>query len=432
MIGGLIDLKEKLQQLTQHRFFRAILTLFSGSLIGQLVSVASSLFTSRLFTDYEIGIYTLMTTAVTLFSSVACFKYEPSIVVAEDDDEAYDLLSLCLTLCGGTTLVFAVGYCIYLWCKPEIWASAGIFSLLTIAVFFLTGVNDIMYNYNTRFQNYGLISKAYAWSSTVKYSMQIALGYFGFSTDGMKVSSLTGTALGTYFHLHYLWGQKDKLHLRGKEARSRMKKVAVKYRRQPLFAAPSYFVQTASFQVLNFLIEMLYGFATFGIYSLAYRMLNVPITLIGNNVARVLFFKNAAEEYNTTGGYRKSLLTTTLALTAIAIPMVILLCLLSPWLFSLFFGEAWRMSGVYAIYQAPMYGVRLVVQPLTQALVICRKQNIELFIQGAFLICSAIAFIYCRMAAAPMEVFLILISISYSFFYLVLYGAIYLFGKKKA
>ena len=73
-------MKEKLQKLTQHKFFRAILTLFSGSLIGQLVSVASSLFTSRLFTDYEIGIYTLMTTAVTLFSSIACLKYEPSIV----------------------------------------------------------------------------------------------------------------------------------------------------------------------------------------------------------------------------------------------------------------------------------------------------------------------------------------------------------------
>ena len=373
-----------------------------------------------------------MTTAVTLFSSIAAFKYEPSIVVAENDDEAYDLLSLCFALCGGTTLVFAVGFGIYLWYKPEILASAGIFSLLTIVVFFMTGVNDIMYNYNTRFQNYTLVSKAYAWSSTVKYSMQVLLGYFGFGVDCMKVSSLTGTALGTYFHMHYLWGQKDKLHLRGRDARSRMKKVAVKYRRQPLFAGPAYFVQTASFQALNFLIEMLYGFATFGIYSLAYRMLNVPINLIGNNVARILFFKNAAEEYNTTGGYRKSLLMTTAALAAIAIPMVILLCLLSPWLFSIFFGEAWRMSGVYAIYQAPMYGIRLIVQPLTQALVICRKQNIELFIQGAFLVCSVAAFIYCRMAAAPMEVFLTLISISYSFFYLVLYGAIYFFGKKKA
>ena len=249
MIGGFIHLKEKLNLLLKHKFFRAILTLFSGSLVGQLVSVLSSLFTSRLFTDYEIGIYTLMTTAVTMFSSVACFKYEPSIVVAEDDDEAYDLLNLCFTLCGGTTLVFAVGYCIYLYFKPEIWASAGIFSLLTIGVFFLTGINDIMYNYNTRFQNYGLLSKAYAWSATVKYSMQIVLGYFGFSTDGMKVSSLTGTALGTYFHMHYLWGHKDRIRLRGREARARMKKAAIKYRRQPLFAAPAF--STRNLKSLN-------------------------------------------------------------------------------------------------------------------------------------------------------------------------------------
>ncbi|MBQ2690858.1 MAG: lipopolysaccharide biosynthesis protein [Clostridia bacterium] len=421
-------MKEKINILMKHRFVRAVATLFSGSLVAQLVSVLSSLFTSRLYTDYEMGIYSLLTTVVTLFSSVACLKYEPAIVTAETDDEAYDLLGLSITTCAATTAVISVGYLVYLWLKPEIWASAGIFSLLTIFVLFLTGVNDAMYCYNTRFQNYGLLSKAYATSSVLKYSLQILFGFFGLSTAGLNSANLTGTALGTYFHTRYLWYSKDKL----KEVSwSRMRSAAVKYRRQPLFTAPAFFVSTAYFQLLNFFIEILYGMATFGIYSLSYRMLNVPLTLIGVNVARTLFFGNATEEYNTTGGYRKALLVTTGVLSAIAIPMVVLLCLLSPWLFSVFFGADWRMSGVYAIYQAPLYGIRLVVQPLTQALVIAKKQSVELIIQGCFLVCSVLCFLYCQLTGAPMETFLTLISISYSFFYLVLYGIIFYYSKPR-
>ncbi|MGM9638058.1 MAG: lipopolysaccharide biosynthesis protein [Butyricicoccaceae bacterium] len=419
-------MKKKLHTLLQHRFVRSVATLFSGSLVGQLIVVGSSFFTSRLYTDAEMGIYTLMVTVVTLFGSVACLKYEPAIVTAENDDEAYDLVGLCFVLCVVVTAVVSVGYCVYLWFKPEIWASAGPFALLTIGVLFLTGINDVMYNYNTRFQNYDLISKAYVWSSALKYSMQIALGFFGCSTPGLNTSNLTGTALGSYFHTRYLWYRKDKLR---EVTWQRMRAAAVKYRRQPLFAAPAFFVSTACFQLLNFFIEMLYGLATFGLYGLSFRMLNVPITLIGNNVARILFFKNAAEEYNQTGGYRRALLVTTGVLTAIAIPMVVLLCLLSPWLFSTFFGEQWRMSGVYAIYLAPMYGIRLVVQPLTQALVIVRKQSVEFFIQCAFLGCSLLAFLYCKLAAAPIEAFLVLIGISYSIFYLLLYAAIFFFGR---
>ena len=198
-------MKEKINILMKHRFVRAVATLFSGSLVAQLVSVLSSLFTSRLYTDYEMGIYSLLTTVVTLFSSVACLKYEPAIVTAETDDEAYDLLGLSITTCAATTAVISVGYLVYLWLKPEIWASAGIFSLLTIFVLFLTGVNDAMYCYNTRFQNYGLLSKAYATSSVLKYSLQILFGFFGLSTAGLNSANLTGTALGTYFHTRYLW-----------------------------------------------------------------------------------------------------------------------------------------------------------------------------------------------------------------------------------
>jgi len=424
-IGG-HTLKDKIKKLMRHKAVRSVTTLFSGSFIAQLVVVGSSPFLSRIYTDEEMGIYTLMVTVVTLFGSIACLKYEPAIVVADSDDEAANILGLCFWICTGVTALTAVGYGVYLYLKPEIVASAGVFALLTIVILFLTGINDALFSYNTRFKNYDLISKAYVTSSVFKYSSQIGLGWLGMGTGGLNLANASGTALGTYFHTRYLWYSRDKLKAITREG---MKAAAIKYRRQPIFTAPAFFVSTAYFQLLNFFIEMLYGMGTFGLYSLSYRMLNVPLTLIGNNVARVLFFQNATVECAETGGYRKSLLVSTAVLTAIAIPMVILLCLLSPWLFSVFFGESWRMSGVYAIYLAPLYGIRLVVQSLTQALVIAKKQSIELIIHCAFLASSVAAFIYCRLTGAPMESFLIFISVSYSFFYLVLYGAIFYFSK---
>lgn len=424
-------MKEKLKKFMELKAVRSVTTLFSGSLLAQLIVVGSSPFLSRIYTDEEMGIYTLMVTVVTLFGSIACLKYEPAIVVADSDDEAYNILGLCFWICLTITAVTGVGYCVYLYLKPEIVRSAGLFALFTIPTLFLTGMNDALFAFNTRFKNYDLISKAYVTSSALKYSSQIGLGMLGMGTAGLNTANLSGTALGTYFHTRYLWYSRDKARC---ITRKGMKEAALKHRRQAFFTAPAFFVSTAYFQLLNFFIEMLYGFGTFGLYSLSYRMLNVPLTLIGNNVARVLFFQNATTEYNETGGYRKALLISTGVLVAIAVPMVVLLCLMSPWLFSVFFGADWRMSGVYAIYLAPLYGIRLVVQSLTQALVIAKKQSVELMIQCAFLACSVAAFVYCRVTGAPMESFLTFISISYSFFYLVLYGAIFYFskGKKKA
>jgi len=420
-------LKDKLKKLLSQRSMRSITTLFSGSLIAQLIVVGSSPILSRIYTDEQMGVYTLMVTVVTLFGSVACLKYEPAIVVADSDDEAYNLLGLCFFLCLGVTAVTGVGYGFYLHQKPEIIAGAGLVpALLTIVILFLTGMNDALFAFNTRFRNYDLISKAYVTSSALKYSMQIGLGLLGLGAGGLNIANSTGTALGTYFHTRYLWYRRDQMKL---ITREKMMAAARKHRRQPLFTAPAFFVSTAYFQLLNFFIEMLYGMGTFGLYSLSYRMLNVPLTLIGNNVARVLFFQNATDEYNRTGGYRRALLISTGVLAAIAIPMVALLCWLSPWLFSLFFGAAWRTSGVYAIYLAPLYGIRLVVQSLTQALVIVKKQSVELVVQCAFLLCSVASFFYCRATGAGMETFLTLISVSYSFFYLVLYGVIFWFSR---
>ena len=65
MSGGL-RLKEKIKALLKYKSVRSVTTLFSGSLIAQLIVVGSSPFTSRLYTDEQMGIYTLMVTVVTL------------------------------------------------------------------------------------------------------------------------------------------------------------------------------------------------------------------------------------------------------------------------------------------------------------------------------------------------------------------------------
>ena len=70
----------------------SIMVLFSGSLISQIVTVATAPIMTRVFTEEEIGEYTLLITAVALFGSVICAKYDYSIVNEHENKKIYPLI----------------------------------------------------------------------------------------------------------------------------------------------------------------------------------------------------------------------------------------------------------------------------------------------------------------------------------------------------
>ena len=331
-------------------YLKNILILTSGSVIAQAIAICASPIVTRLYTSAQLGAYTLALSIISMFGPVICGRYEMSIVTAEDDSEIYNLIGLSSIITVVFSIFVAIGYTIYINNNLEIMEQLGYSSYVIILILIITGLTNILTSYNNRNKQYSIISSVTVIRSVVQYVCQIVLGLIKASSANLVFSNLICSIFGIKRQGKYLW--KNRVNINTIRFRE-MKNCFFKYKKQLLFGAPASFMNLASYSILNFFITGLFGLGTFGYYSLSFRMLNLPLSIIGMNVSKV-FFQKSSEELQSEGNYIKSLKKFSAFLALISIIMVIFLMLTAPFLFEIFFGEGWNVAGRYVVILAPM------------------------------------------------------------------------------
>ena len=391
-------------------FLRAITTLASGSIVAQIITFATSPIMTRLYTTEEIGIYTLILTAVSMFGGVICGRYDMSIVYEEDEDNVIPIIKLSFIVCLLMSTAVSCGYGIYYWITGKDNNSYLSIIAFTFILLFATGIVNILISYNNRNREYSLMTSVFVIRTIAKNVTMVILGFLNAGTMGILFSEVIGQLFGMNGQARSL-----KPHLKDiyRVSTKRMTDVAKKHHSQPLYSVPAIFANNFSYSSINLFIESLFGLSFLGYYSMSFRILGMPLSLISTNVSKV-FFEEASREYNQTKQFKIAFRKTSLFLVAVAIPMVIGMIWLAPPLFGWFFGNGWEVSGKYVQILAPMFGVRFIVSALTPGMIICGKQKLELKIQLLFAVMSIAAFIITKLAHLTINKYLMVISISFS------------------
>lgn len=416
---------KKMKNILSSKYFKSIFQLTVGSFMAQIITVAVSPISTRLYTAEQLGIYTLIITLVSMFGPVICGKYDFAIVSAEDEKEVMELIVGSIFFSIIFLLIIAVGYKVYLFENPRIIEEVGGYAYLLIIILIVTGIINILTSYNNRHKEYKTIALVSVIRTAAQNIGLIVFGLFKLGSIGLLLSQLLGCFFG-------LKKQGQRLHenkLLLKEVRLQgIKSTLIKYKKQPLFSMPAYFMNSTSYSILNFFISGLFGMKIFGYYSMSYRILGFPLSLISMNVSKV-FFQRASEEKIKNGNYNKTLKQITLFLTCISIPMVAILMLFGPYMFELVFGKGWYISGVFVRILAPMYGIRFIVTALSPALTVSGEQRLDLLMQGLFIISSIVSYVAGKFLDLNINAFFTLITITYSVIYIFYYGTIYKLSK---
>lgn len=408
-------------------YFKSVFRLTMGSLIAQLITALVSPISTRLYTPEQLAIYTLIITVSAMFGPVLCGKYDMAIVAAKDEKEVTNLIVGGLVVSITSIMFITIGYRFYLQRKPEILDEVGRFAYLLVLILLINAMINLLNRYNNRHKEYKLISSVYVLRTGFKNAGLVLFGFLKLGSLGLLLSQVLGSLVG-------LKRQSKRLY----ENRSMFKKVKInevkntliKYKKLPIYSMPAHFLNSASYSMLNFFITGLFGLSTLGYYSISYRILGIPLTLVSLNVSKV-FFQRASDEKSNTGGYRRTLMQLTLFLACLSIPMVLVLIIFGPFLFELFFGQGWGQAGRYAQILAPMYGFRFIVSALTPALVISGEQRLELILQSLFIVTSVISYFVCRWMGYGINTFLMFIAVFYSIIYILLYIVILKLSKKR-
>lgn len=408
-------------------YFKSVFRLTVGSLIAQLITALVSPISTRLYKPEQLAVYTLILTVSSMFGPVLCGKYDMAIVSAKDEKEVTNLIVGGLAVSAVSITLVTMGYRFYLQKKPEILEEVGRFAYLLVAILIINALINLLNRYNNRHKEYKLISSVYVLRTGFQNIGLVLFGFLKLGSLGLLLSQILGSLVGLKRQSKRLIENRSVF----KDVKlSEVKDTLLKHKKLPIYSMPAHFLNSASYSMLNFYITELFGLGILGYYSITYRILGIPLTLVSLNVSKV-FFQRASEEKNKTGAYRRTLMQLTLFLACLSIPMVLVLVTLGPFLFELFFGEGWGVAGIYAQILAPMYGLRFIVSALTPALVISGEQRLELVLQSLFIITSIISYVVCSWTGYGINIFLLFISVFYSIIYIMLYMVIFKLSKKR-
>ncbi|MEE0457913.1 MAG: oligosaccharide flippase family protein [Anaerovibrio sp.] len=407
-------LKNRKNMILKNSFFKNILLLSSGSIIAQIINFVTVPFMTRFFSTEDIGMFTYITTISYLFTPIICLRYETAIILEQNNTNVCSLVKLCMIISTVLSIVICGGYYTYfiLSEKTELLE----YMLLLVFLLLVSGIINILTSYNTRNQEYKLLSKVSIVRSVTNMFLLLYLGYMGTAVHGLLTSHVVSQLMGLKEQSSSLIRDKKKIIY---SSWHNVFSMVTKYRGLPIYSVPAIFLNNISYLAINFFIAELYGMEQLGYYALSNRVLGVPLTMIGYNVGNV-FFEKASKQFEKTGSFSSTYIETFRLLVVLSIPIIGGIYFLAPWFCEFYLGSEWYVAGMYIRIMCIMFALKFIFSPLTAGIMVLKKNKIEMLCQLCFFIVSIIVYLVSMYVyVLSIEEFLFVISIGFAFVYLV-------------
>ena len=272
-------------------FGRSVVTLASGTAIGQLLLFLAVPVLTRLYTPADYGALAVYSSTLTVLVVLASLRYEAAILLPQDEDTAASLLALTFLLLAVTAaivslLVWLAGDAFvavvkvpalrpYRWLLPVGFIGAGMYQALSY--------------WAIRRGEFGRVARTKLSQGVGQVVSQVGLGAAGAGAPGLLIGDVIGrVAGGGGLALLALGGRSH-----ARVTRASVLSAASRYRRFPLLTTWSGLLNVGSLQLPSILFSASFGAAAAGLYALSFKMLVLPTMLVGQAVGQV-FLSRAA------------------------------------------------------------------------------------------------------------------------------------------
>lgn len=365
-------------------FISNVLKLVSGSVIAQILAVLLIPIITRLYTPEDYGLFSLILAIIAIIAIFSSLSYQLAIMLPKEDEDAAHIVALCFVLILFSSIItglifffFAIPIANvlnapalnqYLWFIPFLVFSTAIFSVLTY--------------WNSRRKRFGVYAVAQVVNSLSTKGIQIGLAIPSTSLFGLIFGYIIGNICGL---LIMLKAYHEDISLFKKITLKKIKDMAVRYKKFPLFNSFSTTANLISTQITPIIFAFFFNPTIVGYYAIALHVISMPMQLIGNAIGQV-FFQRASEENNKTGNIKNIVTELHRRLLTVWIFPTLLLMILGPQLFLFVFGNAWSESGLYAAILAPWFLLVFITSPLSTLFNVFERLEINLALNALVLI----------------------------------------------
>ena len=330
-------------------FSRNVLTLMTGTTIAQAIPIAISPILTRIYTPEDFGVFAFYIAIVSLLSVFATGRYELAIMLPKNDKDAFNIFTLSVFISFVFSFVLFIAVLLF---HTKIVALLGNkeiepwLYIIPLSVL-LNGLYQSMHYWINRNKEYKLMSNSIILQSSSNATLNTSFGSFGLSSFGLILTNIITKSIA----LFYVVLKQKKFFSNIKEVSLvQSKKVLVKYKQFPFHTLPQNFIYQGSLQLPIFFIQQVFSVTILGAFSLAYRVLVTPLSIIGNSLGEVYYQKASQmylEDKEALFKYTKSMF---LKLFAVSLSFGSIVVWFLPSMFSFIFGESWIVAGEISQY----------------------------------------------------------------------------------
>ncbi|MDR2237578.1 MAG: oligosaccharide flippase family protein [Chryseobacterium sp.] len=384
-----------------------ITTIFKGNFISKFVLVIGGLLLAKYYGSSEYGVYSIYLSIMGIFSIVLGLAQEHQIMLEGNDEDISNNFSASAVISLAVTLISFLLVFIPFSIPKDI-LFLGIFSgfiyLLTNNAKFLLAKKKL----------FKLVSVLTITDSVISFLFQVVFVFFKIE-NGLIIGSLIGFIAAFIAAFYYSGKYFVKPDFKRYFANARTRPEIFKY------TYPSTLINALGNNIMPILISLYFIDSLLGVYSLAVKIMSVPLLMISSSIATV-YYPKAAEIYNQ-GKPKAELFAYTKKMSLmnfyIIFALYVLINVVGVPLLQLFFNKNWEHLGLFIFLMSFGYLTRSLINPISDILLIVKKSNVAL-VFNIYLFLANIAAIFIgkeKGIVYLVGIFSLLLFLGYGFLY---------------
>jgi lipopolysaccharide exporter len=368
-----------------------VLKLATGAVAAQLVIVVTTPLVTRCYSPHAFGVGSFYVSVLTILGPAATLNYHQAVLLPRRDEDAIRVaqLSLWAALAIGCLLVVATygfrGVLRNPFNVPELAPYTWVFP----AGVLLRSGQLVITSWLSRHGEFGVQGRARFGQALIERGLTLVAGFGGATSAVVLVFSRIVSVAGETAML--VFGARTTLQgsLR-LSTPSELRASAAEYRDFPRYSTGAMLLATGGSQLPILLLPVLFSPEVAGLFALGYRLLQLPMQLLGESIRNV-YYKQLAE--NIGGGQEMRSGFTTLRRHLVAVGMFpfALLLVSGEVIFAALFGPEWGRAGVFAGIVGVLVLFQLVGAPLSAVLTAYRRQRALAVVSAAIFVVNACA-----------------------------------------
>ena len=360
-----------LKSLKKSDFLSKVILLVTGAVISQSITYLLSPIITRLYSPEEMSYLTLLIRISSFFAVISTARYELAFPLPKRDEHAFSLYKSTFTLTLIISFISAILVFFIDFFKILEFNLNPILYFIPFSIF-LVAFNSQGVNWAIRIKDFNSINSSKILQSGINSILCIIFGWLTFGVNGLIIAYLFSLLIGNVPFFTSFFKTYKKLHF-NKFKRNKFL-ILRSYSEFPRINLPHVLMDLTKDLFVAFCLIYMFDKEVLGLYDFSYRMLRLPINLIGVSISQVLY-KKSVDLIDQNKSIFPIVSKTILMLFLFSIIPFGLLFFFGEDIFSFVFGSNWKEAGYYSEIMSPWLMMNFILSPVSQIPTVLNKQK---------------------------------------------------------